>query len=260
MSNRNLAIIFSILMGGMGVQKFFTRNYVGGIFMVIFSWTMIPAIIGLIDAFKFSNMTDEEFDERYYGRRKTWSRYDSNTRHVAREEAIEIERKRNEAIKKAEIRRKQKELKREETLQKIQKILSLRKEGVKLYNEFELEDAKKTFLSVLKLDPNDIPALFNLACISSQNGNLENAYKYLTKAVQAGFTDYDKIEAHPAFSSMRLENKWDEFRRRGYKFIEDETPIREQVDLLDQINQSRSKKKAEELLEEIVKQNNDTSR
>lgn len=258
MSNRKLGILFGIFFGWLGVQKFFTRNYVGGIFMVIFTLTGIPALIGLIDAIRYSRMTDEEFDERYFGRSRFSTTYDPNQRHIAREEAAERERIRQENLKKAEIRRKQNEVKREEALKKIQTILELRKKGVREYKDFDLNAAEDTFRSIIKLDPKDIPALFNLACISGQTERPQKAFEFISRAVQNGFSDFDRIETHPAFSAMRLEPSWEDFRRRGYQIV-DQFEKSEEDDLLEQIKQSRSIKKADQLLEEILNTKNKTS-
>lgn len=44
-------IALAILGGSIGLQEFYVRKYVAGIFAVLFCWTCIPAIVALIEAF-----------------------------------------------------------------------------------------------------------------------------------------------------------------------------------------------------------------
>ena len=68
MKKRAYAIIYSalsIMLGGIGIQKFYLGQTKRGILHVLFFWTFIPTIICIIDLLKFTFMTEEEFDEKY---------------------------------------------------------------------------------------------------------------------------------------------------------------------------------------------------
>ncbi|WP_157151458.1 TM2 domain-containing protein [Brachyspira sp. SAP_772] len=68
MKKRAYAIIYSalsIMLGGIGIQKFYLGQTKRGILHVLFFWTFIPTIICVIDLLKFTFMTEEEFDEKY---------------------------------------------------------------------------------------------------------------------------------------------------------------------------------------------------
>ena len=68
MKKRAYAIIYSalsIMLGGIGIQKFYLGQTKRGIMHVLFFWTFIPTILCLIDLLKFTFMTEEEFDEKY---------------------------------------------------------------------------------------------------------------------------------------------------------------------------------------------------
>lgn len=68
MKKRAYVIIYSalsIMLGGIGIQKFYLGQTKRGVLHILFFWTFIPTIICLIDLLKFSFMSEEEFDKKY---------------------------------------------------------------------------------------------------------------------------------------------------------------------------------------------------
>lgn len=68
MKKRAYAIVYSalsIMLGGIGIQKFYLGQTKRGILHVLFFWSFIPTILCVIDLLKFTFMTEEEFDEKY---------------------------------------------------------------------------------------------------------------------------------------------------------------------------------------------------
>lgn len=68
MKKRAYAILYSalsIMLCGIGIQKFYLGQTKRGILHVLFFWTFIPTILCVIDLLKFTFMTEEEFDEKY---------------------------------------------------------------------------------------------------------------------------------------------------------------------------------------------------
>lgn len=63
--DKTAAGLFGILLGSFGGQHFYLRNYGAGILSILFSWTYIPALIGLIQGIIFLCMDDEEFHRRH---------------------------------------------------------------------------------------------------------------------------------------------------------------------------------------------------
>ncbi len=58
---RITAGILGILLGGLGIHQFYLHNIGWGILMLIFCWTGIPSIIGLIQGILYLTETDEYF-------------------------------------------------------------------------------------------------------------------------------------------------------------------------------------------------------
>jgi RNA polymerase subunit RPABC4/transcription elongation factor Spt4 len=64
-ANRTTAGILGIVLGGLGVHKFYLGQIFMGLIYLIFCWTFIPAFIGLIEGIYYLTMTDSEFARKY---------------------------------------------------------------------------------------------------------------------------------------------------------------------------------------------------
>ena len=63
--NRVLAAVFAILLGGLGIHKFYLGRIGQGIIYLVFCWTFIPALIGFVEGIIYLTMTDEAFNAKY---------------------------------------------------------------------------------------------------------------------------------------------------------------------------------------------------
>jgi len=63
--SKTTAGILAILLGGLGVHKFYLGKTGQGILYLIFCWTYIPAIIGLVEGIIYLTSSDEKFYEKY---------------------------------------------------------------------------------------------------------------------------------------------------------------------------------------------------
>ena len=67
MKDKNTAGILGILLGGIGVHKFYLGQTGMGILYVLLCWTGLPALAGLIEGIILLTMTTEAFNARYNG-------------------------------------------------------------------------------------------------------------------------------------------------------------------------------------------------
>jgi TM2 domain-containing membrane protein YozV/Tfp pilus assembly major pilin PilA len=58
--------VLGLLFGGLGVHRFYLGQW-WGIFYLLFFWTWIPALIGLIEGIVFLCTSDESWDNKYNG-------------------------------------------------------------------------------------------------------------------------------------------------------------------------------------------------
>jgi TM2 domain-containing membrane protein YozV len=63
--NKNTAGILSLLLGGIGVHKFYLGKPGAGLLYALFCWTFIPVLLALIDAVKLFGMSTQAFDAEY---------------------------------------------------------------------------------------------------------------------------------------------------------------------------------------------------
>jgi TM2 domain-containing membrane protein YozV len=65
LKNKIVAGVFGILLGAFGIHKFYLGQVGYGILYLLFCWTGIPSIVGLIEGILYLVMSDEEFDAKY---------------------------------------------------------------------------------------------------------------------------------------------------------------------------------------------------
>jgi len=63
--NRVTAGVFALLLGGLGIHKFYLGRIGMGIIYLLFFWTLIPAIIGFIEGIIILSMSDAAFAAKY---------------------------------------------------------------------------------------------------------------------------------------------------------------------------------------------------
>ena len=64
MKSKIVAGILGILLGGLGVHKFYMGNILAGVVYLVFSWTTVPGILGLFEGIVFLIDDDEKFQAR----------------------------------------------------------------------------------------------------------------------------------------------------------------------------------------------------
>jgi TM2 domain-containing membrane protein YozV len=62
--NRVLGVVLALLVGGLGVHKFYTNKVGLGILYLVFVWTFIPAIVAFIEGIVWAFQSDQEWASR----------------------------------------------------------------------------------------------------------------------------------------------------------------------------------------------------
>lgn len=63
--DQNTAGILAILLGGIGVHKFYLGETWKGVLYLLFCWTFIPAIVALVEGILYLTKSEEEFQRKY---------------------------------------------------------------------------------------------------------------------------------------------------------------------------------------------------
>lgn len=62
---KEVAALLAVLLGAVGAQKFYLGERMAGILSIVFSWTFIPAILGLLEAIRLLGMSQVSFNLQY---------------------------------------------------------------------------------------------------------------------------------------------------------------------------------------------------
>jgi TM2 domain-containing membrane protein YozV len=65
MKSKTTAGLLALLLGGIGAHKFYLNRPGQGFLYLIFVWTWIPLILGLIEGVIYLTMSDEAFNAKY---------------------------------------------------------------------------------------------------------------------------------------------------------------------------------------------------
>ena len=68
MRNRIVAAVLALVLGSLGAHKFYLGRHLAGVLYLLFSWTFIPAILGVFEGIGYLIMDQNEFDRSYNGR------------------------------------------------------------------------------------------------------------------------------------------------------------------------------------------------
>jgi TM2 domain-containing membrane protein YozV len=63
--SKGLAVALAFVLGGFGIHKFYLGQPGWGLLYLLFCWTFIPAIAGLIEAIIYAFASDAEFQTKY---------------------------------------------------------------------------------------------------------------------------------------------------------------------------------------------------
>ena len=68
--NKLVAALLALFLGGLGIHHFYLGNNRAGILSIIFCWTGIPGIIGLVQGIMMLLESDDEFAKRIEAERR----------------------------------------------------------------------------------------------------------------------------------------------------------------------------------------------
>jgi len=92
-----------------------------------------------------------------------------------------------------------------------------KKSGIAKYKEFDLDGAIADFEQGLAISEGDVALHWNIACAYSLTEKKDKAFFHLNRAVELGFNDFEKIQAHDDLAFLRIQPEFDDFKANGYK-------------------------------------------
>lgn len=63
--SRSMAVLLAMILGGIGLHKFYLNKPGAGVLYLLFCWTFIPVILGFFEGLSYLSMSDKDFVNRY---------------------------------------------------------------------------------------------------------------------------------------------------------------------------------------------------
>lgn len=65
MKSKTTAALLAFFLGGLGFHKFYLGKVFMGIVYLVFCWTLIPALVAMLESIILLAMDDQKFNKRY---------------------------------------------------------------------------------------------------------------------------------------------------------------------------------------------------
>ena len=241
MKNKNIAAIFALFLGMLGVHRFYLGQIGLGIFYLFFLWFAWPLMfmVSMIDAIVLFSMDQKTFD-RKYNRGYLREHYAHPRRARRTQNRAQRHTPKNQPQRRPSAR----------ATGSSRKFYQLRKQGLAKMNDYDYQDAIVDLQEASKLKPDDADVHFHLACLFSLTEKVDSSLNHLALAVKYGFKDKERIHNDEALAHLRIHSAFDEFVQNGYKVIRkipvqaaEERPPKKEYSLLEQLNELAEKRK-----------------
>lgn len=228
MKNKVTAGVLALLVGFLGIHRFYLGQTGKGILYLIFCWFPLIWLITFIDGITILTMDDEKFDRKYNpelfdgekgGRESYQQPYNKRGRDYEQDYRRQRSANPNRNRDIRTPRDAQEAQNRRRGLKKpIRKSNRFKNEGTKLYRDYDFQGAIDAYKKSLKVEPNDPQIHFNMACLYSLMEDTQSAYMHLSTAVKQGYVDFDRVKTHNHLAYLRTHPEFEQFVKNGYSF------------------------------------------
>lgn len=210
---RTIAAFLALFLGGIGIQKFYIGQIFLGVLCVIFSFTFIPMVIGIVDFMRFMLMSDEEFDLKYNSV--------NHSRPLHRTKNGTIVFKKNERDGSGQFEYTTPQTVKKSFTGKMPAGVPLKlnkhaQEADEYFQDYRYREALEAYKEAIKTSPGNATLYFNMACCNSLLEQKKDLFENLQLAIRSGFRDLDKISSTDALAYFRIQPEYDEISKSGF--------------------------------------------
>jgi TM2 domain-containing membrane protein YozV len=206
MKSRIIAGLLALILGVFGIHRFYLRDIGGGIFYIILFiitnsfWFPVTGILGLIEAIRLFNMSNQEFDEKY---NKNYLEFQE----IPGRRAENYRNRRDHRVPQ----------KRDTSFRIFPKKNPFKKSALEKYNNYDFKGAISDYTKALDISPDDPEIHFQIARAYSLTENKELAFRHLDTAVQYGLKDAAKIGTDEDLAFIRIQPEYDSFKANNFR-------------------------------------------
>ena len=198
------------------------------------SWVIPAIVIYMVARYGFMQPRGRDGSEEEQRRRSNRRDERYGRRQRPQERSRESDSRRDWEYRRQQERQKSRQMKKP-------KNNPFKLSGIEKYKDYDFNGAIADFKKALAIDASDVAVHFNMACAYSINEEPDNSFFHLSKAVEYGFSDFEKIKSHDALAYLRIQPEFEDFVKRGYKLggsAGDSAPknTTENNNLLEQLN------------------------
>ena len=203
MKDKNIAGLLALILGPLGIHRFYLGQPGLGIAYLIFCWMPVVWLIAFIDAILFFVMEQDVFDFKYNRQFVDKREYRRNVGQERRQRTQHREPQRRTTSRTKQSRKPDPYL----------------KTGIEKYKDFDFKGAIADFKKSLGVRPKSIKTHFYLACAYSMTEQADEGFFHLDKAVEFGFTEIEKIKTMDALAFLRIQPEYDTFKANGFRLM-----------------------------------------
>ncbi len=265
MKDKTIAAVLALFLGYFGAHRFYLRQTGLGILYFFLAFTGISFLLSFIDFFRYIFMDQDLFNYKHnrayynYSPAAAGTDYDRryHRRVVQEEEPRSARGPRGTRIIPVRSNRSAPPFKKKAAPSRPRASQSnhYHQRGIEKYRNFDYRGAIEDFIKALEIEPQSVAVHFNIACAYSLIEQADQAFFHLSKAVEYGFKDFEKIRSHDALAYIRIKEEFQDFAQNGYRLVGPQqnpaaSAITAQPDLLEQLRQLGELRERELLTEE----------
>lgn len=231
MKNKTTAGLLAFFLGAFGIHRFYLGQWGLGIFHLVFCWAYFPAVIAIIDAIVFLTMKEEIFNAKYNP---------GVTLMPQQQPTIVI----NNTTAAGNVVTNQ--TTHDKEVNNLTKIATRKKQtpkkdpfeikGDNKYEDYDFDGALSDFLRSLNVRSQNPAVHFKVACLYSILEKNQNVFFHLSKAVEQGFYDFDRINTHDHLAYIRAQQPdFDNFIAGGYQLQNKQSAPSDTLNIADDI-------------------------